>query len=330
MQEEGSMSSRLGWKLGYWGFRIYTIQMPIKLENSISYLRGKYVPFGEANLSIASSSVLYGMSIYTVFNVIWNGNELHAFRLKDHYNRLCKSASIMGMFPFEDFISFEKFEEMAKGLLAENKIQENVLVRVAYFIDENAVGTKINGMETSISAYILPMKPFYNKPAIDTCISSWIRVADNMIPPRAKVNGSYANACLMKNEALLKGFDEAIAMNSAGYVSEATVANLFIVKSGILYTPDIQSDILEGITRNTVIALAKLKGIECVEKKISKAELLDADEIFLSGSSANIVSVASVDGKKIPENKMTMDFAKIYEEVRMGNVEEFKDWLTKI
>jgi len=304
--------------------------MSFQLEDTVCYLRGEYVPFKEANLSIASSSVLYGMSIYTVFNVLSNSEGLTAFRLKDHYNRLCKSSIIMGMFPFEDFISFEKFEEMAKGLLTENKVKENVLVRVAYFIDANAAGTKINGMKTNISAYILPMKPFYNKSAIDTCISTWIRVADNMIPPRAKVNGSYANACLMKNEALLKGFDEAIAINSAGYISEATVANLFIVKDGKVFTPDIQSDILEGITRNTVIAIAKLKGIECIEKKITKDELMNADEIFLSGSSANIVLVGSVDGKKIPGKKMTMEFAKIYEEVRMGRVEEFKDWVTKI
>jgi branched-chain amino acid aminotransferase len=236
----------------------------------------------------------------------------------------------MGMFPFEKFISFEKFEEMARELLVENQIQENVLVRVAYFIDENAIGTKINGLKTEMSAYVLPMKPFYNKTAIDTCISSWIRVADNMIPPRAKVNGSYANACLMKNEALLKGFDEAIAINSAGYISEATVANIFLVKDGKIFTPDTQSDILEGITRNTVIAIAKLKGIDCVEKKITKDELMNADEIFLSGSSANIVSVGSVDGKKIPHNSITQQFAKIYDEIRQGKVVEFKDWLRKI
>jgi branched-chain amino acid aminotransferase len=134
----------------------------------------------------------------------------------------------------------------------------------------------------------------------------------------------------MKNEALLKGFDEAIAINSAGYISEATVANIFLVKEGKFFTPDTQSDILEGITRNTVIAIAKLKRIECIEKKITKDELMNADEIFLSGSSANIVSVGSVDGKKIPHNSITQQFVKIYDEVRQGKVVEFKDWLRKI
>ncbi len=304
--------------------------MSFSLENTKSYLRGKYVPFSDANLSIASSSVLYGMSIYTVFNIIYKDGELCAFRLEDHYKRLCKSANIMGMLPFEQFISFEKFVKVASNLLKENDIKENVLIRVAYFIDENAIGTKINGLKTDMSAYVLPMKPFYSKPAIDTCISSWIRVADNMIPPRAKVNGSYANACLMKNEALIKGFDEAIAINSAGYVSEATVANIFIVKDGKIFTPDTNSDILEGITRNTVMAIAKWKGIECIEKKVTKDELMNADEIFLSGSSANIVSVGSVDGKRIPSKAITAEFAKLYDDVRQGKVEEFKSWLMKV
>lgn len=304
--------------------------MSIELENTISYLRGNYIPFKEANLSIASSSVLYGMSVYTVFNVIYKDNSLYAFRLKDHYNRLCKSAEIMGMTSFDKFITFEKFESIMKELLKKNEVKENVLVRVAYFIDANASGTKINGLKTEMSAYILPMKSFYGKDEIDTCISSWIRVSDNMIPPRAKVNGSYANACLMKNEALLKGFDEAIAINNAGYVSEATVANLFIVKDGVLYTPDMQSDILEGITRNTVMKIAELKGIKCVEKKITKDELYNADEVFISGSSANIVSVRSVDGKKIPKNAMTKEIAEMYAKVRMGEVELGEEWLIKV
>ncbi len=300
------------------------------LENTTSYLRGQFIPFKDANLSIASSSVLYGMSIYTVFNVIYKDGELYAFRLKDHYNRLCKSSLIMGMTTFDKFISFKNFEKIVKELLIKNKLKENALVRVAYFIDENAIGTKIHGLKTEMSAYVLPMKLFYGKPAIDTCISSWIRIADNMIPPRAKVNGSYANACLMKNEALLKGFDEAIAINSAGFVSEATVANIFMVKEGKLFTPDTQSDILEGITRNTVIEIAKLKGIVCIEKKITKEELMSADEVFLSGSSANVISVKSIDGKNIPKNKMTKEIVKIYEDIRVGEVEGFGGWLTKI
>ncbi len=302
----------------------------IKLEETISYLRGNYIPFTEANLSIASSSVLYGMSIYTVFNVISKDSQLYTFRLKDHYNRLCNSSRIMGMTDFDKFITYSLFEEKVKELLSRNNIKENTLVRVAYFIDENAIGTKINGLKTEMSMYVLPAKPFYGKDAIDTCISSWIRVADNMIPPRAKVNGSYANACLMKNEALLKSFDEAIAINSAGYISEATVANIFIVKDGKLYTPDTNSDILEGITRNTVIAIAKHLNIDCVEGKITKEELYGADEIFLSGSSANIVSVKSVDRREIPKNDVTKLISSSYEKVRMGEVVLEQEWCVKI
>lgn len=293
------------------------------LEQSIAYLRGSFIPFNEANLSIASSSILYGMSIYTVFNVIATEQGLCAFRLQDHYDRLCTSSKIMGMFPFDGFISFEKFEEISRELLQKNNVKENTLVRIAYFIDANAAGTKIHGLKTEMSAYILPMKPFYGKQAIDVCISSWIRVADNMIPPRAKVNGSYANACLMKNEALQKGYDEAIAINSAGFVSEATVANIFYVKNGEIFTPDAQSDILIGITRDTVMNIKKV-----TEKKVTKEDLYTADEIFISGSSANIVSIKSIDGKEIPHNTITKEIAVAYADIQTGATKT--DWLTNI
>lgn len=273
------------------------------LEQSIAYLRGAFMPFKEANLSIASSSVLYGMSIYTVFCVT-NGKP---FRLQDHYDRLCNSAKIVGMFPFDGYISFEQFETTMMELIKRNG-EQNALVRVAYFLDANAAGTKIHGIKTEMSAYVLPMKSFYGKDAIDVCISSWIRVADNMIPPRAKINGSYANQCLMKNEALQKGFDEAIAINSAGFVSEATVANIFYVKNGEIFTPDKDSDILVGITRDTVMKIKKV-----TEKKVSKEDLYSADEIFLTGSSAGIVSVKSIDEKEIPQNTITKEIAKAYE-----------------
>ncbi len=293
----------------------------MSLESSISYLRGQFIPFSDANLSIASSSVLYGMSVYTVFTVT-NGQ---AFRLRDHYDRLCTSATIMGMKPFADMMSYETFVETMRELVKKNAVTDPVLVRVAYFIDANAAGTKIKGLDTAISAYILPIKQFYGKDSITACISSYIRVADNMIPPRAKVNGSYANQCLMKNEALQRGFDEAIALNTAGHISEATVANIFYVKNGEIFTPDAQSDILIGITRDTVMKLKKV-----TEKKVTKEDLYTADEVFISGSSANIVSIDKIGDTKIPQNTVALELSKVYQDIRLGKNDTHKDWLTQL
>lgn len=289
----------------------------MSLESSIAYLRGQFIPFSEANLSIASSSVLYGMSVYTVFTVT-GGN---AFRLRDHYDRLSASARIVGMRPFEDTMTYEVFVEVMRELVQKNAVSEPVLVRVAYFIDANAAGTKIAGLPTAISAYILPMKSFYGKENITACISSYVRVADNMIPPRAKINGSYANQCLMKNEALQKGYDEAIALNTAGHISEATVANIFYVKNGEIFTPDTQSDILVGITRDTVMNIKKV-----TEKKVTREDLYTADEVFISGSSANIVSVEKIDDKIIPHNTITKEIAAAYNDARLHKT----DWLTHL
>lgn len=293
----------------------------MSLESSISYLRGQFIPFSEANLSIASSSVLYGMSVYTVFTV----TQGRAFRLRDHYDRLCTSATIMGMKPFSEMMSYENFVDIMRELIKKNAVTDPVLVRVAYFIDANAAGTKIDGLPTAISAYILPMKQFYGKDSITACISSYLRVADNMIPPRAKVNGSYANQCLMKNEALQKGYDEAIALNTAGHISEATVANIFYVKNGEIFTPDAQSDILIGITRDTVMKLKKV-----TEKKVTKEDLYTADEVFISGSSANIVSIEKIDDVAIPQQTVAKELAQTYDDIRNGRIEEYNKWLTAL
>src|SRR5690606_8823051 len=143
------------------------------------------------------------------------------------------------------------------------------------------------------------MGEILSKDGIHCCISSWQRTADNAQPSRAKINGSYINASLMKNEAILDGYDEAIALDQHGHVSEGTVANLFIVRDGELITPDSATDILEGITRNSIIQLAKDLKIPVSQRSIDRSELYIADEVFMCGSSAQITPVLSVDKREI-------------------------------
>ena len=304
-------------------------------KKTIVYFRDQWVPFNEANLSIASSPVLYGLSVYTVFNAIWNENkkELNIFRLKDHYNRLCNSASIMDFENFENKYSYEEFEKMMKELLIKNKVQENALVRVTLFIDELVAGTKINGLKNSMSAYVYPMGEILPKSGVNVCVSSWTRASDNMIPARAKVNGQYVNASLMKNEALQNGYDEAIALDSSGHVSEGTVANLFIIRDGKLITPDMATDILEGITRNSIIEIANELGIEHEQRTIDRTELYIADEAFMCGSSANVTPILSVDKRKVANGKIgkiTKMISDEYTKIQKGENFRFAKWITKV
>ncbi len=299
------------------------------------YFRDKFVTFNEANISIASSPVLYGLSVYTVFSANWNDThqKLYIFRLKDHYDRLVKSAKIIDFHSFTEEWSYEKFSSTMLELLRRNQVREDVLVRATIFIDELVAGTKIHDLKNSFAAYVYPLGEILPRSGINVCVSSWTRTADNAIPSRAKINGSYVNASLMKNEALLNGYDEAIAIDDHGHVSEGTVANLFIVRDGIVITPDAATDILEGITRNTVLELANSLNIPSKERSIDRSELYLADEIFMCGSSALITPVLSVDKRTIGNGQpgpITTQLAQTYRSVQKGDEQSHMNWLTEV
>lgn len=298
-------------------------------------LRDAFVPFSEANLSITSSAVLYGLSIYTVFAASWNEDDkqLYVFRLKDHYKRMVNSARIMNFGDFEKQCTYAVFEKRMLELLKLNKVQEDALVRVTIFVDELIAGTKIHGLKNSWSAFVYPFGEILNRDGINVGVSSWARSADNAIPPRAKVNGNYVNSSLMKNEALQNGYDDAIALDESGHVSEATVANVFFVRAGKLVTPDPSKDILEGITRNSILRVAEHLGIPHTERPVDRTELYIADEMFLCGSSARITPVLSVDKRRVGDGsrgEVTKQLATFMDDMQRGKVAEFSDWLLPV
>ena len=309
--------------------------MPLNYQTAEVFFKDKFVPFSQANVSIASSPVLYGLSIYTVFSASWNQarQKMYVFRLKDHYDRLVKSAKIMDFHSFADEWTYEKFSQTMLELLRRNHIEEDVLVRATVFIDELVAGTKIHDLTNSFAAYVYPLGEVLPRSGINVCVSSWSRTADNAIPSRAKVNGSYVNASLMKNEALLNGYDDAIALDQHGHVSEGTVANLFIVRDGVLITPDAATDILEGITRNTVLTIARLLQLPTAERSIDRSELYLADEVFMCGSSALITPVLSIDKRPIGNAQtgpITQQLLQAYQAVQQGENPAFANWLTPL
>ena len=302
-------------------------------QNAEVFFRDDFVPFKEANVSVASSPVLYGLSVYTVFNVNWDeeAKKLVIFRLKDHYKRLVNSAKILDFDSFEIEWKFEKFEKTMLELLERNKVEENVLVRVTLFIDELVAGTKIHGLKNSLSAYIYPFGQILPKDGVNLCISSWVRNMDNSIPAKAKINGSYVNASLMKNEAILNGYDDAIALDHNGHVTESTVANLFIVRNGKLVTPDTSTDILEGITRDSLLNIAPTLGIEVEERSIDRTELYKSEEAFICGSSAKIIPVLSIDKRKVGGGQagpITQKLMSAYDDILSGKNQQFEKWIT--
>lgn len=304
-----------------------------QLDNSIALLGKDFVPFKDAKVSIASSPVLYGLSIYTVVGARAVDDGLLMFRLRDHYDRLVKSAQIMDFHSFASEWTFKQFSDAMQALLQRNNVHEDVLVRASVFIDELVAGTKIHNLKNTFSAYVYPLGSILPRQGAAVCVSSWQRTSDNAIPSRAKVNGSYVNASLMKNEAILNGYDDAIALDEHGHVAEGTVANLFMVRDGVLITPDSATDILEGITRNTVLTLAREANIPIVERSIDRSELYLADEIFFSGSSVCITPIISVD-KRIVGNgeagSITKKIDALYSQAQLGENATHTDWVTTV
>ncbi len=305
---------------------------PLTLATSTAYFRGQFVPFAEANVSIASSPFLYGLAIYTVFSATYDPEhkQLYLFRLRDHYDRLVNAARIMD---FEDFgarYSYETFEKTMLELVARNDIREDALIRAMVFIDELAAGTRIHGLKNEMAVYVYPMGEIMPRTGAHVGISSWTRTGDNMMPSRAKVNGSYINASLMKNEAIQGGYDEAIALDSLGHVAEGTVANIFIVRGGQLITPDTSTDILEGITRDSIIQIAAELDIPVIERAIDRTELYIADEALFVGSSARVTPIISIDKRTIGGGQpgpITQRLTRHYDDLQHGLLSH--DWLTK-
>jgi branched-chain amino acid aminotransferase len=300
-------------------------------KKGVVFLRDNYIPFSEANVSIASSPVLYGLSVYTVFSVNYNekSKKLYAFRLRDHFNRLIASSKIMDFNSFVDEWNYKKFEEKIFKLIEKNNIKEDVLVRVSVFVDEVVAGTKIHNLKNSLCAYIYPIGEILPLSGINVCVSSWTRNSDNSIPSRAKVNGGYANVSLMKNEAIMNGYDDAIALDSNGSVTEGTVANLFIIRNGNLITPTVNSDILEGITRDSIIRIARDMKLSVIERTVNRSELYISDEAFICGSSARITPILSIDKRVLGNGKIGSITSKLkdkYSDVQKGNIKDYADW----
>jgi branched-chain amino acid aminotransferase len=265
-----------------------------------TYFNGKITPIQEANLSIASSAVLYGLSVYTVFPLtVAADGSIMAFRIGDHFKRLLDSARIIGIDTFEPAWTLERFTAAVRDLVAANDVQETVFVRATVHVDELVPGTRSRGLHTVLSMFIYEATPIIPQEGARLKTSVWRRIPDYAIPSRAKVNGAYVNSVLAKQDAIDSGYDDCIFLDAAGHVCEMSAANIFIVRNNTLITPDTTSDLLEGINRRTVLELAAALGFTVVERSIDLTELYIADEVFACGTSAYIAPITEIDARVV-------------------------------
>jgi branched-chain amino acid aminotransferase len=297
-----------------------------------AYFEDGIRPFTEANLSIASSAVLYGLSVYTVFPIHQGGQgEWWAFRLDEHYERLVRSAHIIGLDTFVNQWPKSRFLAAMRELAEANQPKSDVFVRVTVHVNALLPGTRSRGLATILSAFMHEATPILPQDGARLKTSLWRRIPDFVIPSRAKVNGAYVNSVLGKQDALDSGYDDCIFLDSEGHVCELSAANIFIVREGSLITPGATNDLLEGINRRTVIELAQELKLKVVERPVDLTELYIADEIFACGTSAYLVPVLEVDHRQIGGGEagpLTKNLGRRYHDALRGRSPKHQAWLT--
>lgn len=298
------------------------------------FFKNKIVPLKEASLSVASSAVLYGLSVYTVFPLSRNKKgQLVAFRLTDHFRRLQDSAKIIGIDTFARDWDIKKFVKAVENLCQVQKITEDVFARATVHVDELLPGTKSRGLKTSLSIFLYEAVPIVPLTGARLKTSVWRRIPDYAIPSRAKVNGAYVNSVLAKQDAIDSGYDDCVFLDTHGHVCELSAANIFIVRHGELITPDTTTDLLEGINRRTVLKLAQDLGIPTRERSIDLTELYIADEVFACGTSAYVAPIIEVDARIVGHGKtgeITSRLQKLHAYVLKGDNPDYQDWDTVV
>jgi branched-chain amino acid aminotransferase len=299
-----------------------------------AYFRGKIVPYSEAKVGVLTHGLNYGTAAFGGVRAYWNEaqQQLWVFRPLDHYRRFLNSAKLLCM-EFDQ--TPESLTQITLELLRTEGFRCDVYIRpLAYKADE-IIGVRLHNL---IDEFTIVSLPFNRYVANDTnahvTISSWRRVDDNVIPARGKIAGAYANSAFIKTDALRAGFDEALVLTNEGHVSEGSAENVFMVRDGVLITPSITENILEGITRRTVLELAQQElGIPVLERPIDRTEVYLCDELFMSGTAAQITAITRVDYRLIGNGQMgpiTTQLRTLFNDVVRGNMPKYSQWNTAV
>ncbi|HSG25699.1 MAG TPA: branched-chain amino acid transaminase [Anaerolineales bacterium] len=295
-----------------------------------AYFEGKIVPYSEAKVGVATHALNYGTGAFAGVRAYWNEkeNQLYIFRPDEHFTRFLNSAKLLLM---DLGVTKEQLTQITVDLLRKEGFKQNVYVRpLAYKADE-VIGVRLHDLKDAFTIFSIPFERYVkNDTGAHVTFSSWRRVDDNMIPARGKITGTYINSAFIKTDAANSGFDEALVLNVDGHISEGSAMNFFMVRDGVILTPPVTDNILEGITRNTAIELVQAElGVKVVERSIDRTEVYLADEIFLTGTAAQITAVTRVDHRPIGTGEMgpiTAQLRDIFGDVVRGKLSNYRHW----
>ncbi len=294
-----------------------------------AWFEGKCIPFEEAKLSIATHALHYGTAAFGGMRAIPDPNNPSSFllfRADKHAKRLCQSAKFLMTEINEEFVI-----DSLKAFLVKNKPTKPVYIRPFVYTSDLGIAPRLHNIETNFFIYGIELGDYLSPEGVTCRISSWMRQQDTSLPLRGKISGAYITSSLAKTEAVKSGFDEALLLNSQGKVSEASGMNIFIVRNGDLITPGVDQDILEGITRASVIELAKTQGINMIERPVDKTELLISDEVFLTGTAAKITPIKRIETTELSSKMPIMDSLRLkLTKITEGLEPEYEKWISRI
>ena len=292
----------------------------------IAYFQNKFVPFKEANVSIATHALHYGTGAFGGMRGIPdpnNSDRILLFRIDRHCSRLSDSAKFLNY-----DLPKDKIKQIVIDFVKKNKPTKSFYIRPFVYTSDLGIAPRLHKIEKDFFVYGIELGDYLPPGGISCRISSWYRQEDRSLPLRGKISGAYITSSLAKTEAVESGFDEAILMNSQGKICEASGMNIFMVRNNKLITPGFNQDILEGITRDSILTVAKDLGIETEERAIDKTELLVADEVFLSGTAAKVTPVKRVESYYLSDNRPITEKIKDKLTAITKNQEpKYRDWI---
>src|SRR6476660_9364052 len=306
---------------------------PGSLDDLVCYFEGEWVAMRDAKVSIMTHAFMYGTATFEGIRGYWNADQgtLYGLKIREHVERIRHACRILLM---QDVPSVDELTRLITETVRRNGFREDVYIRPSFYKSTAAIGVRLHDLENQLYIIALPFGNYIDTDSgVRVMTSTWRRNADDALPARGKIVGGYVNMAFQKTEAELNGFDEALVLTPDGHASEASAANLFVVRDGLLITPPVTDDILEGVTRRAVIELAEVLGIPYEVRSIDRSEIYVADEMFLCGTGVQLSPVIELDHRKIAGGAIgpiTKQLHQAYYAAVRGRDSLFAHWLTPI
>jgi branched-chain amino acid aminotransferase len=301
----------------------------VTLPNFVFY-KGRVVPYSEVKFGVLTHAMNYGTAVFGGLRAYWNDDEkqLFVFRPHDHFRRFLQSAKLLCM---DLHLSGDDLVTGLRDLIRTEGHREDLYIRPLAFYSDQIIGVRVHDLTAEYSIVVMPFGSYNkNEDNMHVTVSSWRRIDDNTIPARGKIAGAYVNSAFIKTDAVRAGFDEAIVLNADGHISEGSAANFFMLRNGVVATPPITDNVLEGITRRTVIQMLRDElRMEVQERQIDRTEVYLADEMFFCGTGAQISAITKVDHRAVGTGKIgdvTTRLRDLYFNVVRGRIAKYRDW----